>query len=71
MIKMHFHHLPSVGVFITGGFEAAPALPTPVIPGPLPNALAPRASHPARLFEGRGGEVGWVVALFFVFQISF
>lgn len=41
MIKMHFYHLASVGVFISRGFEAVLALPTPVIPGPFPNALAP------------------------------
>lgn len=56
MIKMHFYHLASVGVFISRGFEAAPALPTPVIPGPFPNALAPRASLPAKLSKQGGGK---------------
>lgn len=56
MIKMHFHHLASVGVFISRGFEAVLALPTPVIPGPFPNALAPRESLPAKLSKQGGGK---------------
>jgi len=65
MIKMHFYHLASVGVFITRGFEAAPALPTPVIPGPFPNALAPRASHPERLSERDRVGNGVLLSFFF------
>lgn len=71
MIKMHFYHLASVSVFITRGFEAAPALPTPVIPGPFPNALAPGASHPARLSERSGGKWDGVLLSFLFFSNKF
>lgn len=58
---MHFYHMPSAGVFITRGFEAAPALPTLVIPGPFPNAQCPGV-HKA--FREGWREVGWGAALF-------
>lgn len=70
MIKKHFYHLASVGVFISRGFEAVPALPTPVIPGPFPNTLAPRASLPAKLSKQAGGKWDGICLSFFKLLIS-
>lgn len=61
---MHFYHVASVGVFITRGFEAVPALPSPVILGPFPNTLTPGMSHPVRLYELGGGKWDGVLLAF-------